>query len=174
MTEKFRIDGDVSVAVNAEPGSGVTVLNAGYGANPPESKLQADFARNTGIWCPKGAREKLEDLMANHGFMAKELEVAWRTKSLGWTEQRGFIVFDFIGEAIFAWTMLIVAAGLYAYFLGMAMSMNVNHDIRVVVAILIVTLITAGMMYMPLRYSIRPRHIAVRVKRAMANKKNNK
>ena len=171
MTAKFNIDGGVDLAINAESGSEIIVHHATHHAEAPESKLQAEFAKNTGIWCPRKAREGLEDLMANHGFMAKELEVAWRSKSLGWSEKHGFTIFDFIGEAIFAWTMVIVTTGIYVSFLGLVSSLNILHDWRVILGVVFISFIFIGLMYMPLRYSIKPRHIAIRVKKTIGNKK---
>lgn len=52
-----------------------------------ESQLQAEFAANTKIWCPAGAREKLEMLMADHGYTAPKLHIAWQANSLVWDDK---------------------------------------------------------------------------------------
>lgn len=50
----------------------------------PESQLQEEFYRRTGIWCPRSAREDFEWLMATQNFTARELERAWRYRFLIW------------------------------------------------------------------------------------------
>lgn len=81
----------------------------------PESKLQADFYKHTGIWCPKGAREELEYLMTHRGFTSRELLIAWRAGSLRWKEEESrLIVLTPIIEALFGWAMCLASALLYA------------------------------------------------------------
>lgn len=57
-----------------------------------ESKRQAEFYRDTGIWAPAGARATLEDLMHNHGFTAPKLKAAWQANSLQWDDARAELV----------------------------------------------------------------------------------
>lgn len=52
----------------------------------PESQRQAEFAKATGIWCPRGARELFERLMSNHGFTAPGLQSSWVGNNLVWDE----------------------------------------------------------------------------------------
>lgn len=58
-----------------------------FGGGPehkPESQLQEEFYRRTGIWCPRSAREDFEWLMKEKNFTSRDLERAWRYRFLIW------------------------------------------------------------------------------------------
>lgn len=56
---------------------------------PPESQLQAEFIKNTGISdSNREARAQLDWLMAEHRFNLPELRHAWRAGSLAWDKKR--------------------------------------------------------------------------------------
>lgn len=83
-----------------------------------ESELQARFHKNTGMWCPRTAREIFEALMERHDFSAKELRQAWG-KSVEWDAESRALVFKLpIVEAVLAWSMLIIVT-LQCLLLGM-------------------------------------------------------
>lgn len=131
----------------------------------PESQLQAEFARRTGIWCSKPAREWLEDLMENHRFTVKELAVAWKAGSLGWHTQKDAqkIVTPWI-EAVFAYGIVFMMS---IYFLALALPVigNSQHDAKSAIAIFGGGFMFLGVCWMANRFMLWPRRIALRIRR---------
>lgn len=135
----------------------------------PESQLQAEFYRNAGIWCPRGARDMFEDLMTHHAFTARELTIAWRASSLRWGIDSGRleIVTPMI-EAIFGWSVFVVMLISFLFVaLPYALSGSWTTGLE--------TFLTVGAMYvgsawMANRFLLWPRRIAMRVRKALARR----
>ena len=134
----------------------------------PESQLQSEFAKTTGIWCPRSARETFEWLMENHGFTAPELCVAWKASSLSTDADRQQIkiVTPWI-EAVFGWTMLILIS---LFFLMLAIPLifsNDRHNWSVLGTLTITGLVYLGMVWIVSQTSLKPRRIAIRVRKKL-------
>ena len=132
----------------------------------PESQLQAEFAQRTGIWCPKPAREWLEDLMEHHRFTARELAVSWKVGSIGWDADKDNkrITTPWI-EAAFAYSMV---ALLGIYFLAIAghfiWGSGAGNKWGMAVAYGIGGMYL-GLCWMANRFMLWPRRVALRVRR---------
>lgn len=140
----------------------------------PESKLQADFYKHTGIWCPKGAREALEHLMEHHGFTSRELLIAWRAGSLQWKEEESHLaVLTPLIEALFSWGMCLASALFYTGY-GLSFAFRTQlHDWRPAAGLVVATAVFGGAMYMSGRFFLWPRRIAKRVIRSIRKDVNN-
>lgn len=134
----------------------------------PESQLQSEFAKRTGIWCPKPAREWLEYLMEEHRFTAKELGIAWKAGSLGWNADKDErrIITPLI-EAIFAYGIgiAITICSLAIVFNWIITPTETSMTSRL--AVMAVACIYLGTFWMTNRFMIRPRHVALRVRKSM-------
>lgn len=133
--------------------------------NTPESKHQSEFAARTKIWCPPGAREALERLMAKHNFTAPRLHAAWQANSLVWDDERDELVArTYWLEPLFGYG---VAGLMVLYFIlqGMPLIFNPGPDaLRGFFGFVIAVLIYLGMMWLVVRYVIMPYRVAMRAK----------
>ncbi|MDR1351464.1 MAG: hypothetical protein LBJ59_11960 [Zoogloeaceae bacterium] len=106
-----------------------------------ESKRQAAFYRNTGIWCPKPAREFFEFLMDRYSLTVKQLKNAWSAGAVAWDIDEGvpivrtmrvanivvkffvcFLMFYFVLLVLYAASFLQHGA-VYTAFMTMAVSL---------------------------------------------------
>lgn len=128
-----------------------------------ESQLQKEFAENTGIWCPKPAREWLEGLMEHHRFTAKELYNAWKSGSIGWsaTEDHKRIVTP-VSEAIFAYSVVIVTAIFFLTSSWQWWGTKGSGDMAKFIGMATVYL---GSCWTINRFMLTPRRIAQRIRR---------
>jgi hypothetical protein len=67
-------------------GHDVHIHNHGGGRSPKESEsaMQKEFYDNTGMDCPRLAREFFEFLMREYGLTARRIRRAWGAGSLSW------------------------------------------------------------------------------------------
>lgn len=141
-----------------------------HSANAPESKHQADFAARTKIWCPPGAREAFEHLMAKHDFTAPRLHVAWQANSLVWDDERAELVAKtYWLEPLFGYGM---AALMLLYFIlqGGGLIFSPGPDAwRGLAAFFTAMVIYLGMVWGVLRYVIMPYRVAMRAKPFLEN-----
>lgn len=68
-------------------GQAGTIKNMFVMPPPSEAQLQHQFAQATGAWCPRGAREAFEELMAHEGVTADQVGRAWNKAFVGWNTQ---------------------------------------------------------------------------------------
>lgn len=141
-------------------------IHAPFPDPKPESQLQAEFAQRTGIWCPKPAREWLESLMAEHRFVARDLAVAWKAGSIGWnpnTDAKRIVTPRL--EGVFAYGVVIfmalycIAATLKIIWGPQAENGWAGAAIAGVLAVYFGVLGTVW------RFMVRPRRVAIRVRR---------
>lgn len=138
------------------------------GLPKPESQIQDEFAKRTGIWCYRGAREQLETLLHDHDFTVRELAMAWRASSLSW---------DPITKTLRVCTPMleVFGAGLIialAHTLLLSFAMVWVFSIPTVTpaaTVLMGSVIAAyvSMMWFVSRRMIWPRRVALRVQRAL-------
>lgn len=134
----------------------------------PESKLQAEFHRHTGIWAPSGARQVLEQLMTEHGFTAPKLRVAWQANNLRWDESE---------QALTAKThWMEPLAGYFAvaimcvYFLlasGLVLVSDHNDSWRGLAAFAASVAMFGGMLWMAVRFILMPYRVARKVQESL-------
>lgn len=132
----------------------------------PESQLQAEFAARTGIWCPKEAREWMEDLLEHHGFTAPELAIAWNAKSLGWnakTETRN-INTPWI-EAAGGWALVGLVAALLLSVCVAWLLASAPRSIAADLSVFGALAVCMGMVWLVFRSMLWPRRVAMRVRR---------
>jgi|GEM_PF-3157440 len=149
--------------VNHHHNNRTTVLQ--FTQQKPESQLQSEFARRTGIWCPKPAREWLESLMADHQFTARELAVSWKAGSIGWhaetNEKR--IVTPWI-EAAFVYLMGLMALPVIAIFVFWTFAPTViKPGNALALFALACSWVLIGLMVN--RFMWQPRRVAQRIRR---------
>ncbi|NMG29336.1 hypothetical protein [Aromatoleum evansii] len=135
----------------------------------PESQLQAEFYRHTGIWCPREARELFEDLMKNNAFTARELAVSWRANSLRWEDEakKVSIVVPML-EAVSGWAMVGV---MLIYFLTQAVPLIfAKGGLENMTAFAAGVVMYLGSAWMVARFILWPRRVAMRVRRALARR----
>lgn len=159
-TGQVTKDGDIIVC----QGGGSCPFASG---DEPESKLQADFAERTGIWCPREAREVFEVLMKQHGFVAKELHAAWQADSIVWnrTTRRVEVRAPWF-EVAFGYAMVVVM-GFYLLVQAAAVLTAARGAAAAVTAILVTGAIYLGGAWLAVRFVLRPYHVAKRVQRAL-------
>lgn len=130
----------------------------------PESQLQAEFHRHTGIWAPSGARKVLEQLMTEHGFTAPKLRVAWQANNLRWDDTK------FALTAKTHWfeplAGYVAVAMMCLYFLltsGLLLISEHNDSWRGLVAFLVSAAMFGGMLWMAVRFILMPYRVARKV-----------
>jgi hypothetical protein len=133
----------------------------------PESQLQAEFAQRIGIWCRREAREFLELLMRDHGFTGKDLAIAWKTDSLAWNDD-GPIIRTPLVEAVFGWSMFF-AMTMYFIVFGVPLLFVRPVELNALAGFALSNLIFIGSAWVVGRTILRPRRIALQVKRLLAN-----
>lgn len=136
----------------------------------PESQLQAQFQANTGMWCPRCAREMLEILMQEHGFTARELAAAWKADSLKWSPMQHSIEIAVpVVERIFGWAV-VFAMG--AYFLGLVVPLLMveERNIGTFLAFAAGSLMYLGTCWLSFRFVVWPHQVAIRVGRVLREK----
>lgn len=138
-----------------------------HAAQPPrEWQVQATFAEATGIHCPAQAREVLEDLIANHGFTARELKQAWGT-SLKWDRATSALrVSTPLATLIFSWAFFAVASLL---FLSVALPAAFSHDLPAAARYVTSIAFYIGSSWAVGRWLMEPRRIGLRVRAAIAS-----
>jgi len=130
----------------------------------PESKQQADFYRDTGIWAPAEARVVLEWLMRECGFTAKDLAIAWGEKNIVWKiQERRVDTFNPWIESITGWLGL---AFLSVLLLTTMMPLvfrapNSNASIIQLVGVIVLEVISVALL---MRYVVWPSRVAFRVR----------
>ncbi len=133
----------------------------------PESQLQAEFEQRTGMWCPRAAREWLENLMADHGFTARELAIAWNARTLRWDTRRA------APQVVTAWyeaaAAYLVWVTLTAYVLaaGLPLTLSAERTSTGLLAVAGLALMYLGCCWMAVRFLLSPRRIAQRVGRTL-------
>lgn len=139
----------------------------------PESKLQTEFARTTGIWCPKAARLWLEQLMENHHFTARELAVCWKAGPLGWNSDQCVPRINVsLAGALFAYAVIGVMT---LYFLGVAFIVLLGDStpsLQARIAVYIFGMLYLAVCWMAYRFILWPRRIALRVVRTQEQQGN--
>lgn len=160
--------------MQAFEGGGHQITQSGHIINfpaisPPESQLQADFAKRTGIWCPREARVSIELLLTDHAFTAKELAHAWRLRQLTWSREsaRLFVktpVLDALaGWALSAWSTVAFSLSTVQFMTSSVPPTVATTSWYVVLAVSYIVAMTIAAYFF-----LRPRAIALRVRRAMA------
>jgi len=136
----------------------------------PESQLQAEFAARTGIWCPKEAREWLEDLLEHHGFTVRELSMAWSAKSIGWNAKTGARTINTPWiEALGGWAMVaLVTILLLSVSVAWALS-SAPRSIAADLSVFGAGAVYLGMVWMVCRTMLWPRRVAMRVRRVVGS-----
>ena len=132
----------------------------------PESQLQAEFAQRTGIWCPKPARNWLEQLMEQHHFTAHELGICWKGGSIGWNAEEN------TQRISTSWTAAVLAYGLVAvltiYYAAIGIALIATDKTGnpwAMAALLGFGMVYLGVCWMASRFILLPRRIALRVKK---------
>lgn len=136
----------------------------------PESQLQAEFALRTGIWCPKAAREWLESLLNDDGFTVRELSRSWRAGSLGWdarTNERRISTpwFELFGAAF----LMVAILSLFLVTFLVWATTPIPRSIAADVTLFGIGFVTMGTMWLVEWQMLRPRRIALRVRRVNSN-----
>lgn len=139
----------------------------------PASKLHADFAARTGIWCPVGAQEVFERLIADHGFTAPQLRAAWQTNSLVWSsdEDRLVIKTHWI-ESVSGYAFVVL---MILYLLlqgGQAVVSDTASVWQRLAALGLSVLMYGSALWLVLRFVILPFNVASRVRRSLRPKGN--
>lgn len=165
----------VNVSASGGQAAGRDIVNCSGVSNCPlrpgakkESQLQAEFAANTKIWCPAGARETLEMLMTDHGFTAPKLHVAWQANSLIWDDKNSRLVAKtYWIEPVFGYSAVLLMA---VYFLLQAWGIVTSPSAeswRGGAALFVSVAIYLGAALMANRFVLRPYRIAHRVKQVL-------
>lgn len=128
-----------------------------------ESSRQAEFFSNTGIWCPREARNALEWLMKEHGFTAKELAISWSASSLKWQRESGQIRTNTpLVEALVAWSFVL---GMLCFFLALALpSVFSENKTAAFPGFAVGTIMYIGSAWLAARFVLIPRRVALRAK----------
>lgn len=132
----------------------------------PESRLQSEFAQRVGIWCRREAREFLELLMKDHGFIGKDLALAWKADSLAWGDD-GPVICTPLTEALFGWSMGLLMVTCYLLLVWPLWVME-HRDAQAMLTFILMSAIFLGCSWLLGRFVMRPRRVALRVRRALA------
>ena len=157
---------EIQVSGDGNRTAGCDYVSVTLGDPKPESQLQAEFAERTGIWCPKPVREFFEHLMYEHGFVAKDLALAWSQQSIKWDSEAGRVKISApLIEAVFGWG---VAAAMLAYFLALVVPVVFKSTSLEALAVFVVgTMMYGGGLWMAGRFILWPRRTALRVRKVL-------
>jgi hypothetical protein len=160
-----RSAGDVKV-VNVNRQGDVT--HQYFAPSPkPESQLQAEFVERTNIWAPKDARKWLEQLLDEEGFTVRELALAWKAGSLGWsakTNERRIVTpwFEPYGAGLMIAVMLTLQMAIF-----IVCVLTPQHRSAALYVVLIGGTATCfTMLWMINNSMVTPRRVAIRVRQA--------
>lgn len=143
----------------------------GCSGGVPESKLQADFFRDTGIWCPRGAREQLERLMDEHGFTAPRLRAAWQANNLVWDADRQELVAKTHWlESTFGYGLAALVSVYFVLHVGQILLLG-HEGWRALTAILTAAAMWGGLLWLTLRFVIVPHGVAMKARRALPSER---
>ncbi|MEW5770809.1 MAG: hypothetical protein AB1831_10670 [Pseudomonadota bacterium] len=137
-------------------------------AQMPESRLQAQFAEDTGIHCNRPMREVLIRLMEHHGFTREELALAWKYDAIYWSiaEERVMVRTNFLlyafGQGLFGLSLIMLLLATFGLSLGHPSSMEAVLYSLGGIPLFTFTLWFARRMF------ICPYHVAQRVRQVLA------
>ncbi len=130
-----------------------------------ESRLQAEFAQCTGIWCPAPAREWLESLMERHNFTVRELAVAWGAKTIGWDQDNDVQQVNTPAlDALFAFSVVVIT-GLWFVVLAIKVFIGNSHDTLVLATLGGFATGYLATCWLATRFILWPRRVAMRIRR---------
>lgn len=136
--------------------------------NSPESKLQADFHRHTGIWAPAAARRVLERLMTEFGFTAPKLRVAWQANNLRWDESTAALTAKTHWFEPLAGYFVVAIMCVYFVLEGGLLIVSDQKDTwRVLAAFAASVAMYGGMLWMVARFILMPYRIARKVQESL-------
>lgn len=134
----------------------------------PESKLQAEFHRHTGIWAPSAARHVLERLMTEHGFTAPKLRAAWQANNLQWDESSASLVARTHWMEPCLGYFLVVIMCIYLLLEGGTLILSPSKEAwRTLAAFAAAVAMYGGMLWMAARFILTPYRVARKVQESL-------
>jgi hypothetical protein len=128
-----------------------------------EARAQRRFEKHTGIACSRGARIALQHLLDTGAFDYKQLEIAWRMRSLKWDWKDLKLKTNVsLFEIIYGWFMLTVSLGslslgLLVFVLGGDKNPSLEQTQSLVTIAVFISIVPFAE-----KYIIRPNRIAKR------------
>lgn len=145
-----------------------TVVNVYAQRQWPESREQAKFGKDTGIWCGRAMRRALERLLLRHGFTVPELRAAWKAKSLKWDSERAVLKAVVpLAELVAGWGM--IATMLLFLLLDGFPRLVSSPDLFGVVVFAASVALYGGTAAWVYRRAVIPASVAWRVRRVLAS-----
>lgn len=140
------------------------------GEQTPESRRQAEFARDTKIHCNRPTRETLEWLMTHCGFTHRELRSAWKSDTIFWSEPEQQL------KAKLNWfTYIVLGWGMFWLSAAVIMISSIGMSLGHVSNLKTLLVFWAGLpvfiysLWLSVSAFIHPFRTAQRVKRALDN-----